>query len=90
MKLFITVVIMLLLVIIGLSFGAQNDFDVTVNYLIAKGHFSFPSVIALTLVLGVLIGLLATLFGYSRMRLRLLRLERQNKKLKAQLVKSSQ
>lgn len=89
MKLFITCVIAILLIIIGLSFGAQNDTQVTVNYLIAQGTFSLPLVVAIVLVVGFLLGWLTFLLAYTRLRVRYLSLLRGHKKLQRKMAKDS-
>ena len=82
MKLFITSVLAIAFIIIGLSFGAQNDTQVVVNYLIAKDTFSFPLVVAFVLILGFLIGWLSLFTRYSAVRFRYAQLLRQHRKLK--------
>lgn len=89
MKFFITCVIAILLIIIGLSFGAQNDTQVTINYLIAKGSFSLPLVVALLLVVGFLLGWATVLLSYTSLRLRYVRLMRQYRKLQRSQEKIS-
>ncbi|MCM2679353.1 LapA family protein [Echinimonas agarilytica] len=90
MKLFITCVIIILFVVLGLSFGAQNDTQIEVNYLIAKDTFSFPAVVACVLVAGFLLGWLATASGYFSARMKHGRLLRKYKKLQKQLDSAEQ
>ncbi|GGA73755.1 hypothetical protein GCM10011369_14430 [Neiella marina] len=85
MKLFLTIVIVVLLVVLGLSFGAQNDTQVTVNYLIAQDTFSLPSVIAVVLVFGFILGWATTAAGYFSQRWKYGRLLRKNRKLQRQI-----
>ena len=88
MKLFITCVIAILLIIIGLSFGAQNDTQVIINYLIAKGTFSLPLVVAIVLMVGFLLGWLTVLASYAGLRMRYIRLLHNYRKLQRDAQKA--
>lgn len=85
MKLFLTIVVIVLLVVLGLAFGAQNDTQVTVNYLIAQDSFSLPGLVAVVLIIGFALGWATTAVSYFSQRWKYVQLLRKTRKLQRQI-----
>lgn len=66
--------LIVIVVLLGLAFavGTQNDAEVTVNYLIAQAHIRISTLIAISLSLGVVIGILIMLATWLKLRVQLL------------------
>ena len=78
MKSFFITVIVALIFILALIFGAQNEQIVTISYFIAKGEYKLPLVLAIVFLAGFIISWLFA--GYQILKLRVA-LRRTNKKL---------
>ncbi|MBW8192370.1 LapA family protein [Neiella marina] len=85
MKLFLTIVVIVLLVVLGLAFGAQNDTQVTVNYLIAQGTISLPALVAAVLLIGFVLGWATTALSYFSQRFKYGQLLRKTRKLQRKI-----
>ncbi len=74
-----------LLLVVAIVLGAQNDQQVTVNYLIAQSQLPLSSLMAIVLLMGVILSGVIYLFAYFRLSFRI----RQLKKQVAQLSRNS-
>ncbi|WP_095499007.1 LapA family protein [Paraferrimonas haliotis] len=52
MKTLLVAVIVILLFLIALAFGAQNEQLVSINYFVAQGEFRLPVVLSVTFIAG--------------------------------------
>jgi len=66
------VLVILFLVLLASAIGTQNDQVVTVNYLIAQANLSLSTIIAISLVIGVAIGILLMSVSWLSLRVKLL------------------
>lgn len=78
MKSFCITVVVALIFIFALFFGAQNEQMITISYFIAKGEYRLPLVLAIVFLAGYIISWLFG--GYQIIKLRVA-LRRANKKL---------
>ena len=58
---------------LALAVGSQNDAVITVNYLIARAEITIATLIAVSLAIGVLVGVLAVLSSWLTLRVKLVR-----------------
>lgn len=79
----ISYIIAIILVIFGLTFALLNASPVTLNYYIGTTHISLSLLLVITIGIGILIGLLASLGP-------ILKLKRTNYRLKSRLRKLEQ
>ncbi len=84
MKSILSLIFLLIIVIISVTLGMQNSQLVEFNFLIAKGTYSLPTLLAVLFGLGLVIGWLLTGLFYMRLRFRLRHSENKLKKLKEQ------
>lgn len=80
MKYILGLLLLLAVVIISVTLGANNQQLVTFNYLLAKGEFALPVLLALFFGCGLIIGWLLSGIFYLRLRWRLARSEHKLKK----------
>lgn len=64
--------VILVLLTIAFVIGSQNEALITVNYLIAQANLRVSTLIAITLSIGVAIGILIMLVSWLRLRVQLL------------------
>ncbi len=57
-RIYITIILMLLLLMVAFIFGSQNDQMITLNYLIARTELSVAAAVSLFTVIGFILGLL--------------------------------
>ena len=81
MRLFLTFLCLLLILIVSILVGAQNDQIIEVNYLLAKASMPLSLLMAIMLLLGIGISALGFIFVWLRLRWSLNRAQAQNKKL---------
>lgn len=81
MKVFITLVCLILLLILAILIGAQNDQLVTVNYLVAQSKVKLSVLMAIMMLIGIAFSLLAFSLFWVRVKWRLSMLERKQKSL---------
>ncbi|OKY25432.1 MULTISPECIES: lipopolysaccharide assembly protein LapA domain-containing protein [Thalassotalea] len=70
MRLYITVIFIVLLLLIAFVFGSQNNQDITLNYLIAKQEMTVASAVSLFTVIGFFIGILFSVLWKLTMAMR--------------------
>lgn len=71
MKAIITLLVIVFLLALAFAVGSQNETTVTVNYLIAQSELRMSTLIAITLSIGILIGLLMMLLSWLSLRVQL-------------------
>ncbi|EMH4161286.1 LapA family protein [Pluralibacter gergoviae] len=86
MKYFLIFLLVLAIFIISVTLGAQNDQQVTFNYLLAQGQFRISTLLAVLFAAGFAIGWLVCGLFWLRVRVSLLRTERKNKRLEQQIA----
>lgn len=84
MKYILGLLLLLAVVIISVTLGANNQQLVQFNYLLAKGEFTLPVLLAVFFGCGLIIGWLLSGIFYLRLRWRLSRSERRLKKSQKQ------
>jgi lipopolysaccharide assembly protein A len=84
-KYFLIFLLVLAVFIISVTLGAQNDQQVTFNYLLAQGEFRISTLLAVLFAAGFAIGWLVCGLFWLRTRVSLLRAERKIKRLEQQL-----
>lgn len=67
----ISLLIIIFLLALAFAIGSQNEAVVTVNYLIAKAQLRISTLIAISLAVGVIIGLLIMLTSWLSLRVKL-------------------
>ncbi|MDO6426946.1 LapA family protein [Thalassotalea sp. 1_MG-2023] len=70
MRLYITVIFIVLLLLIAFVFGSQNNQDITLNYLIAKQEMTVATAVSLFTVIGFFIGTLFSVLWKLTMAMR--------------------
>ena len=84
-KYFLIFLLVLAIFIISGTLGAQNDQQVTFNYLLAQGEFRISTLLALLFAAGFAIGWLVCGMVWLRVRGSLMRAERKIKRLEQQI-----
>lgn len=69
---FICIVVLLVLAV---AVGSQNDAVIPVNYLIARAEMTIATLIAIAVALGVIVGVLAVLSSWLTLRVKVIRLQ---------------
>ena len=65
----------IVLLVLAVAVGSQNDAVISVNYLIAKTEMTIASLIAIAVGVGVVVGVLAVLSSWLTLRVRVIRLQ---------------
>ncbi|WP_025820403.1 LapA family protein [Shewanella marina] len=71
MKSFLVMVVVALLFVIALVFGAKNEQIVTISYFIAQGEFRLPIVLGVVFLAGFILCWLFSMFYIVRTKLKL-------------------
>ncbi|MDR6964608.1 LapA family protein [Shewanella putrefaciens] len=87
MKSFLVTVLVALLFILALIFGARNEQVVTISYFVAQGEYRLPVVLAIVFFVGFMLSWLFACYYIVRLKLALAMTQ---KKLNAQLAKTPQ
>lgn len=85
-KYFLIFLLVLAIFIISVTLGAQNDQQVTFNYLLAQGQFRISTLLAVLFASGFAIGWLVCGLFWLRVRVSLMRTESKNKRLEQQIA----
>nr|WP_233631423.1 MULTISPECIES: LapA family protein [unclassified Kosakonia] len=72
--------------VVSITLGAQNDQQVTFNYLLAQGEYRISTLLAVLFATGFAIGWLICGLFWLRVRVSLARAERKIKRLEQQLT----
>ncbi|WP_240265211.1 LapA family protein, partial [Klebsiella pneumoniae] len=75
--------------VISVTLGAQNDQQVSFNYLLAQGEYRVSSLLAVLFAAGFVIGWLVCGLFWLMVRVSLVRAERKIKRLEHQLTPAS-
>ncbi|HLD84696.1 MAG TPA: lipopolysaccharide assembly protein LapA domain-containing protein [Coxiellaceae bacterium] len=78
---YILYAIWVLLVVLGVSFAVLNSHDVQINYFVGDKTLYFPFIMLIILVLGALLGVLALLPSFIRLKVHGYELKRKIKSL---------
>ncbi|TKI08113.1 LapA family protein [Martelella alba] len=81
MKYVLIFLLVLVIFIISVTFGAHNDQIVTFNYLLAQGQYRVSTLLTWIFAMGFILGWVICGLFYLRLRLALMRAERRIKKL---------
>lgn len=84
---FILVVLILAIIVIAMTLGANNDQLVTFNYLIAQGEYRISSLLAVLFGAGFVLGWIVSGVFYLRVRLSLVRANRKIKRIESTQTK---
>ncbi|MCL1088807.1 lipopolysaccharide assembly protein LapA domain-containing protein [Shewanella profunda] len=87
MKSFLVTVLVALLFILALIFGARNEQVVTISYFIAQGEYRLPVVLAIVFFAGFMLSWLFACYYIVKLKLAL---AMTRKKLNVQLAKAPQ
>ena len=85
MKYLLIFLLVLAIFVISVTLGAQNDQQVTFNYLLAQGEYRISTLLAVLFAAGFAIGWLFWGLFWLRVRVSLARAERKIKRLENQL-----
>lgn len=86
MKYLLIFLLVLAIFVVSVTLGAQNDQQVTFNYLLAQGEFRISTLLAFLFAAGFIIGWLICGLFWLRARLQLARAERKIKRLEQQVA----
>ncbi len=81
--------LVLAIFVISVTLGAQNDQQVSFNYLLAQGEYRVSSLLAVLFAAGFVIGWLVCGLFWLKVRVSLVRAERKIKRLEHQLTPAS-
>jgi len=76
--------LILVIFIISVTFGAHNDQIITFNYLLAQGQYRVSTLLTWMFALGLVLGWVICGLFYLRVRFSLMRAERRIKRLEQQ------
>ena len=85
MKYLLIFLLVLAIFVISVTLGAQNDQQVTFNYLLAQGEYRISTLLAVLFAAGFAFGWLICGLFWLRVRVSLARAERKIKRLENQL-----
>ncbi|ECG1332626.1 LapA family protein [Salmonella enterica subsp. indica] len=85
MKYLLIFLLVLAIFVISVTLGAQNDQQVTFNYLLAQGEYRISTLLAVLFATGFAIGWLICGLFWLRVRVSLARAERKIKRLENKL-----
>lgn len=89
MKYLLIFLLVLAIFVVSVTLGAQNDQQVTFNYLLAQGEYRISTLLAILFAAGFVIGWLICGLFWLRVRVSLARAERKLKRLEQQLTSAS-
>ena len=79
MKVFFTIFVFILVLLVGILIGAQNEQFVQVNYLVAKSEVRLSTLMAILVLSGVALGLGAFSIIWMKLRWKINQLQRKQK-----------
>ena len=89
MKYLLIFLLVLAIFVISVTLGAQNDQQVTFNYLLAQGEYRVSSLLAVLFAAGFAIGWLVCGLFWLKVRVSLARAERKIKRLEHHITPAS-
>ncbi|MDG2957956.1 LapA family protein [Exercitatus varius] len=78
-------IIVLVIVLVAITVGANNDQVITFNYVFAQSDFKLSTLVAILFGLGLILGWLITGIFYLRLKFKNMALTRQTKRLTQQI-----
>ncbi len=90
MKYVLIFLLVLVIFIISVTFGAHNDQVVTFNYLLAQGEYRVSTLMTVLFAMGFILGWIICGLFYLRVRIALMRAERKIKRLEQQPAPAAQ
>ena len=78
-------IIVLAIVLVAVTVGANNDQVITFNYIVAQSQFQLSTLVAILFGLGLILGLFITGFFYIKLKLKNIALNRQIKRQTLQI-----
>lgn len=81
MKGILFIIVVLVLLALAFAIGSQNDALISVNYLIARAEVRVSTLIAVTLSVGVVIGVLIMMTSWLTLRVKLIATRNKLRKL---------
>ena len=78
-------VIVIAIILVAITVGANNDQMITFNYIVAESQLQLSSLVAILFGLGLILGWLITGFFYLKLKLRNMALARQVKRQTLQI-----
>ncbi|MBN6710540.1 DUF1049 domain-containing protein [Haemophilus haemoglobinophilus] len=82
-KYILGLVLLVAVILVAVTIGANNDQIITFNYVIAQNELRLSTLVALLFGLGLVLGWLITAFFYLKLKLKNLSLSRQVKRQSA-------
>lgn len=84
-KYILSIIIILAIVLVAVTVGANNDQVISFNYIVAQGDFKLSTLVALLFGLGLILGWFFTGFFYLKLKLKNMALSRQIKRQTQQI-----
>ncbi|QPB42353.1 LapA family protein [Rodentibacter haemolyticus] len=78
-------IIVLAIVLVAITVGANNDQIITFNYIVAESQFQLSTLVAILFGLGLILGWFITGFFYLKLKLKNMSLNRQIKRQTLQI-----
>lgn len=78
-------IIVLAIVLVAVTVGANNDQVITFNYIVAQSQFQLSTLVAILFGLGLILGWFITGFFYIKLKLKNISLNRQIKRQTLQI-----
>lgn len=78
-------IIVLAIVLVAVTVGANNDQVITFNYIVAQSQFQLSTLVAIVFGLGLILGWFITGFFYIKLKLKNIALNRQIKRQTLQI-----
>ena len=78
-------IIVLAIVLVAVTVGANNDQVITFNYIVAQSQFQLSTLVAILFGLGLILGWFITVFFYIKLKLKNIALNRQIKRQTLQI-----
>ena len=78
-------IIVLAIVLVAVTVGANNDQVITFNYIVAQSQFQLSTLVAILFGLGLILGWFITGFFYIKLKLKNIALNRQLKRQTLQI-----
>lgn len=88
-KYILAILVILSVVIVGVTIGANNDQMITFNYIIAKSELRLSTLVAILFGLGLILGWLVTGIFYVKVKVQNMALNRRVKRQTQQIAELS-
>ena len=84
-KYILGLIIVLAIVLVAVTIGANNDQVITFNYIVAESQFQLSTLVAILFGFGLILGWLITAFFYLKLKFKNMSLARQVKRQTLQI-----